>query len=723
MATLDSIRKRSGLLIIVIGLAMAAFILTDFLSNGNILFAEDTSMVGSVDGESISITEMNAEMDRLRSADQAYANQTPMQLANVVWQDKLRAIIMGEKYDELGFAVTSKELYDQIIENPNIRQGQAFQNPQTGAFDPSLFNRALANLRDNAGSSPEAAAQWNSWLAFENDVRNQALSFKFNGAVEKAIYTPQAIARQAYRYQSVTHDVGFVQFPYTAVADADVEVTEADYEAYYNEHKPEFKQDFETRDILYVNFAIAPSEQDQQEVRDELADLIEPTVRVNANTGVSDTLPGFSTTDDDSTFVLLNSSLPFRPGYWREGELSGNIDSIMHNAEVGYIYGPYEEAGGYKLSKLLDIRYLPDSVEARHILITTQSERNPQGRPVAEAQAIADSLYEYLQANPGQFAEVAETQSEDPGSGAEGGDLGWFGPRAMVTPFSNYCFNNEVGEMGVVQSQFGFHIIEIQDQAGSSKAVKVATIYREVNVSRRTVTAIYDEAAAFANSARSGDFSAVADSMGYVARPMTDLQESAENIIGLNQARPVVTWAFGKERDVTVGDVSLIDNNGTAYVVAKLTDIAEEGYQSLDRVRERIQPMVVNRAKAEILMERAQEAMTGLNNIQAIANNTEYNMNLQQVRLATPSITGVGNEPKIVGLMCGTPVGEVRGPEAGNRGVYIWQTNSISDFADKGDYSSDAETSARTKRSRVNGQLFNALMKKSEIIDNRIRFF
>lgn len=728
MATLDNIRKRSGLVITLIGVALGAFVLTDALGSGATLNSANQSIVGEINGQTIDNTDFSSRMEEIRKVDQAYSNLASSALANIVWQNWAREVVMGEMYDELGFKVTGAELSQEVINNPNIRQMPAFQN-QNGMFDPMLMSQMLDNLEAQASQNEQALEQWNGWVRFEQDVKEQALTFKFNDAVELGVYTPKALARHNYMYGNVSHDIAFVQYPYADIADDEVEVTEADFKSYYEENKFKYSQPTESRDIIFVNFPLEPAQRDKDAARNELISLINKKGVYNNQTGKTDSIPGFADTKDDSTFVMLNSSLPYRSGFWREGQL-GNMDSIMFNAEPGFIYGPYEEAGAYKVTKLQEVRMLPDSVEARHILIGIQSERNPEGHPPAEAKSIADSLFAYVKENRGEFATVAKEMSEDPGSGAEGGDLGFFGPNQMVPSFGNYCFQNEVGDLGLVSSQFGYHIIEIQDQKGSSKAVRVATLTRDVVMSNETEKEIYNRAAEFAAAVGTGDFAAVAEERGYVARPMTELKENADNIPGLGQARPVVKWAYGAminqttgESGVEVGDIELINNDNTAYVVVQLTDVAPKGTKSLERVREQIRPMVINRAKADLIMERAKADMEGKENIQAIANASEYNMSIQQIRLGNGAITGAGQEPTVVGQMSASQTGTIYGPVAGNQGVYIWQQNAATEFQDKGDYNNEANAQTSSIKSRVNAQLLNALLKEAEMEDNRIRFY
>lgn len=727
MATLENIRKRSGLLIVIIGVALGAFLLGDLMMGGTSIFTSNTNVVGTIDGVDVSYTEFNNRMQELRMQDQAYADMPENQLANIVWQGFISEIIFEEVYSDLGFTITEDELLEEIIRNPNIQQQQSFID-ENGRFSRSRFINLLRNLRDNRNANEQAQQQWAAWTAFEEDVAEQALQFKFDKAIQSSVYTPVALARHQFANNNVTRDVAILQLPYTSVADDQVEVTEADFKAYYEEYKHKYKQDFETRDIVYVNFELAPSELDKQEVREELEGLIGNSTRFNRATNQTDTIIGFAETEDDSAFVVANSTLPYRPGYWRTGDLSSNVDSIMFQAEPGYIHGPYEESGGYKLTKLQEIKMLPDSVSARHILITFNNgqQGNQSQRTIADARALADSLLEVINNGTTPFDSLVTEFSEDPGSIADGGLYEMFPPKQMVGPFENFAFQNEPGTTGIVQTQFGFHIMEVMEHSASkSKAVKVATIYQEVIISSRTENEIYSKAQDFANAAANGNFVTVAQEMGLQARPMTELQATADGVIGLAQARDVVTWAFGKEKEVSVGDVQLINNQGKSFVVVQLTDITEEGYKTLEDVRENITPMVTNRVKAEkVLMPRAQELMNGETAMQAVTEKSDENMAIQQVRLGNSSITGVGNEPVVVGEMSATPVGPLAGPIVGNRGVYIWQVNAESPFNDKSDYSTDVDNITGQAKSTFAAQiLLNAISNEKEIVDNRMRFF
>jgi peptidyl-prolyl cis-trans isomerase D len=188
MAIFEKIRRRSGLVIVLIGLSLLAFVLTDLLTSGGVLFADDS--VGSINGTEISVQDFNAEMEELRQGNPQYAQMSALQLSEMLWNKHLNDELMAPIYDELGIQVSQSELMDAITSNPNITSMAGFVDPNTGQFNKSMFVSAIANLRDNRGSSEEARSQWLNWIQFESDIRDQTLQQKFNVAFSRGMRTP-----------------------------------------------------------------------------------------------------------------------------------------------------------------------------------------------------------------------------------------------------------------------------------------------------------------------------------------------------------------------------------------------------------------------------------------------------------------------------------------------------------------------------------------------------
>lgn len=723
MATLERIRRRSGLLIIVIGVAMFAFILTDFFTSGSMFFSEDRDAAGFVGNEKISSAQLNDKMEEIRASNPQMGQMTSVQLANYAWNEITRDIIMGELYSDLGFEVTNTELYYEITHNPQIRQMPAFADQVTGQFSDNAFRAVINNMRENRESSEGAREQWMSWVTFENATKDQSRLFKFNKAVEMGLYTPASLAKHAYLEQGAMNNVQFVLLPFTSIVDSTVEVSDADYTKYYNAHKSDFEVKEEVRNIRYVNFNLVPSEEDRNEVKTHLASLLDDQVVYNQKTGKTDTVKGFRHAENDSVFVGMNSETPFNRDYFRKGRVSAELDSIVFDAPVGFMYGPYEEAGGFKLTKISGIRYLPDSVKAKHILISYQgATRSNSNMPPQQAYMLADSLFKYVKENPSAFEAISEKHSTDVVAKSKGGDLGWFDDNSMAKPFSDYCFNNKKGDIGFVPTEFGFHIIQIEDQKGSNKAVQLATVYQQVQVSKETENGIYAKAAELASKLKGAeDADAVAAEMGVALRPQTDMKAFDENIIGLGSAREVVRWVFNADR--SEGDVEVVNNQYKSYVVIVVDHIVEADYKPLNVVKEAIKPYVYNEVKAKALTEQMSAQMSSAADLQALADGLDIAVRTQTVTIAQTALSGAGSEPSVVGHMAAAPQGKLSGPYTGNMGVYAFVVTSKSPANDLGDYTQEAGRYQQSLRQRVNGQLLNALKDKEKIVDKRYLFF
>lgn len=728
MATLERIRQRSGLLIIVIGLAMLAFILTDLLGSGNSLLRGEQLVVGKVNGKSINVNEFRLKMDERIKAIQAQNPQqarfiTNKQTADAVWDEVLQEEIMGKQYQKLGFTVTSDELLERIKQNQSIRTAPAFRDPNTGQFSEGMFNQYYSNLEDNKDIDPQAAEFWEQWVTFEQATKKDARTLKYNMAVEKGLYVPTAQAKVEHKRNATQANVQFLVMEYSTISDSTITVTDADLKEYFNEHKEDYKAK-ETRSIEFVSFKIEPSQADRDALTGELNDMLKPQVVFNQEENVNDTLPSFSTTTEDSTYALSKSDLPVGFVYFKRGALPASIDSTIFDQEEGYVHGPYEESGYYYLSKITEKRTLPDSVRARHILISYAGANNGQSnseRPPQEAQKLADSLFAIVQADTSQFADLAIANSDDPGSGAKGGDLGWFTDQTMVKPFSDFSFQNNTGDIKIVFSQFGFHIIEILDQGGETDAIQLISIAREIAPSEKTRDDIYSEANNFASSVNGADnFSSLAEERGYSPRPVTNIEPFDENLPGVGNNRDIVKWAYGEERKI--GDITL-ENNDDSYVVLILTDTEDEGYQDPLAIRALLEPEVIKNKKAEQLIEKFAGAMGEGKDLLAVAQALSLPVKNQTANMGAANITGYGREPKVIGQMCTLGAGEISQPIKGSRGVYVAQGTGVTPGADLPDYSSEKQKLEQEMRPRVAAQVFASLKEDSKIDDRRPNFY
>ncbi|MGB1552309.1 MAG: peptidylprolyl isomerase [Schleiferiaceae bacterium] len=706
MATIERIRQRSGLLIVVVFVALLAFLLGDLFKSGGSKFFGDPNIVGSVNGVELSRQEVSKKMEELRAGNpETYANTSSVQLANFVWTNFMSDAILGEELDAADMSVSEQEIYLDIINNPNIRQSFAGAN---GQFDENMFKSYLAQVRDNKDVTEQSAEMWTQWLSFENAVVNQAKNFKFTNAIEKAVFMPSSLVAAEFARSDAQHPAQYVYVPYIDVNEDEISVSEADAKKYYNAHKDEFTQK-DGRNIEYINFPLAPSQADRDALKAELAVL---------------SLEWFSA-EDDSVFVNLHSDVRFIPEYFTIDQLVGTgIDTLVDGQDVGYQKGPIDLGGSFSVVKLVDKKVLADSVQARHILIpfagATRVDPSVTRTPM-EAKTLADSLFAYLQDNPSAFEAVSQEYSSDVVAKEKGGDLGYFGRGMMAKPFENFCYFGKEGDLGLVPTQFGFHIIEITDQKGANQAYKIGQVIREILPSDETIQALYGQASTYAASAQSADdYRVLAMEQGLSLRPARNLAQFDEVVPGLGTSRRVVRWAWDDDREI--GNIGLLENDGKGYVVVILTDKLEEGTTPYESVAAQCLEAAKKEAKKAIITERLEAALSGAASIEDVATAAGKQVRTLNFKVGQANIAGVGNEAKVVGTICGIPSGELSAVIAGESGAFVAITQPAQP-APTVDFSNQARTTQQSLRNLVSVQAYKALQDKADIEDKRHLMF
>ena len=718
MATLQKIRNRAGLLVAVIGFAMLAFILTDLLSSTGNLFQGGQDL-GDVDGTTINYQDFERELEAtiIAKYPQGATEQQRNQERDMLWDTKVREVLLNPHFNDAGVMVSSEELQDLLT------------GSRTGKLDPiaeQLFG--LTNAQEQPAPSqisaliqrvmetdPKGAR---TYLYYEDLIRKNRRSAKYFNLLKEGMYITDMQAARAYNFSNATINGRYVQLPVASIQDSAVSVSEADIKSYYNENKEDYKVEA-ARDLSYVVFEVKPSQEDYNEALEEITELMNERVEYNRNTGSYDTIPGFVNTDDDSSFVMTHSdaTAPFTGTYFKkDGGLPANLDSVMFDAEVGTVVGPYLERGSYKVAKLNKIMQRPDSVKARHILISGGENPDP-----VKAKALADSLYAAIE-NGSEFAQLAKDFSEDPGSGAEGGDLGYFPEGQMVAPFNKACFEGEVGDLVMVTSQFGYHIIEIQDQIGMSKAVRVAILSREVLPSNATADKIYRDASSFASNNRTFEaMVAAADSLGLKVQQAANVKPTARQVASLANAREIVRWAYNEK--TKVGAVRMFDRTDELLVVS-VSKVQPEGYNSLENVRETIETAVKRDKKKDMLMEQANAAYTDGMSIDDYAAAVSQSVkSFAGTQFANPSVTGAGFEPAWVGYMFAYPTDQVSKPYKGNNGVYVFVVDQNNPAIETQNLLTQKASLENAVKPRVEFQIFNSLKEESNVEDNRANIY
>jgi peptidyl-prolyl cis-trans isomerase D len=635
------------------------------------------------------VSEME-EYTRLNSGESSLDAEMVNRLRDQAWNQLINEVIMGEKYQELGIEVTSAELLEMVTGtnvHPTIRQ--LFSNPQTGAFD----KEQVINFLRSKQYDPTANFYW---TFVEQQIINERLFSKYSSLLENGMMVTNQWVESEANARNTKVDFNFVVARMTSIADDEVSVTDGEIETYYNNNEEEFKQDA-SRDIEYLTFDVEPTEEDREQTRQRLLEMRED----------------FSNPEIDAAqFVRINSDIPFNGRYLKAEALDEEIRGFVTSASENEVYGPYFEDDTYKLTRLTDVAQLPDSVRARHILLR-QNPQNPN-----EANEIADSLINLLN-NGANFAELARQYSEDQGSAVNGGDLGWFRQGMMVKPFDDASFFGNKGDIVKVETQFGTHIIHIQDKGVPTTKYQLATLGREVTYSSQTYQNVYSEATKFAALNNTAEkFNTAIEEQNLTKRYGRNLNKNDRQVGALESPRQLVKWAFEAEP----GDLSPIYEFGDQFVIAVLTDITEEGTMPLADVRSRIERQLLNDKKKEVLTERLQQEKESGKSLQEIAESME-----EEVQSATGidfsafQVAGAGVEPALVALAVFSPENELSDAVAGNNGVYLVEVTN----KEKAEVDTEQvkQQLARTLESKVSYQLLQTIREDAEIVDNRANFY
>lgn len=706
MAVLNKIRQRSVFLIIIIALALFSFVLADVIRNGGMVSQKSQNTIATINGE---------DLDREQFARQVEAyqrnlgpNASSSQALNAVWDMNVRRVVLEEQFEELGIRVEEAQVKQMLSEQ--LAGNPTFTN-EAGLFDENRLREYVATLKS---TSPVAYQQW---VDFETSVAESARENIYFNLIKAGVTATLLEGEQVYRHANDNVDLKFVQIPYSSIPDSEVEISKGEIEAYINEHPKQFETEA-SRDIRFVHFPETASLEDETEVKESLSTLLENRVEYNAVTETNDTIPGFANTEDVESFVNENSDVNYTDMFLFENQLSQEYSEELFNLEEGEVFGPYKEDGAWKLSKVVEVAQIPDSIKSRHILVTFQGTPVAAGvtRTKAEAKELADSIAGVVRSDIEKFAPLAAEFSADASNKDKAGDLGWAAPGTFVPAFEEFLLQEEEGAIDVVETEFGYHVIQIQEQSDREKAVKVATIVREIEPSEKSLNNLFAEVTKFEIAAREGDFEAVAKESGEEVRPVKEIKELEENIPGIGAQRAIVQWAF--EEDAEVGDIKRFDVSD-GYVVAQLTARNADGLKSVEAASATVLPILRKEKKAEIIKSKITEE-----SLSAIAQNQgEAVQTANAVNLNSPTLPGAGSEPFVVGVAFGLDEGEVSEPVAGENGVYVVELLQKNEAPEMESYRAFAGRETANRRISVPMEVYEALKSSAEIEDNRARFY
>jgi peptidyl-prolyl cis-trans isomerase D len=716
MATLQNIRNKAGLLVaIVIGLALFAFILGDMMGSGSPTIGKRS--VAEINGKGIGVTDyMNREKSlrefyQLNAGGQSLDAEMERQIQQETWRRLLRETIMERSYEKLGLYVSADELKTMVtgdqtmgltgnpaLSEPHPIIRQMFSNPETGQL-----NRAVMTNYFTALDNPQFEQEKRRWLFIEQEIVDEKMNQKYFNLVKKGIQPSSLDLKDHMMETGKSTDFAYISKPFTEVADEEITFTESDLKAYYKRYQERYKQDA-SRTFQYVVFEVVPSDKDIENARYLTSQNKVEYARVSG--------------DEIPRFINGTSDEPFDPRFYTYEELPEIIRDSVFNAPEDAIFGPYEEDESFKLARAYNAQMRPDSVRARHILLSAQA----YGGNRQIMNDLADSLKGVIETG-GNFNQIALEYSSDESNRAIGGDLGWFKEGNMVTAFNDACFENKTGEVVTAETQFGTHIIKIEDQSRSVPKIQMAGVVRNIFASDETNQDYYNRAVKFRGKATDLEkFTEQAREFGLDPRFAPNITKDQQAIPGIVDPIQVTKWAYGAD----INSVSnIFSQSDDKYIVAVLTEAREEGYAKLEDIRAEITLAVKKEKKAEKLVTDLQEQLAGVSDLSQYGIENSQNVGeATQVKFANTYIAGIGLEPYIVGASMYLPVDQVSQPMTGESGVFVVSVTNRNEPVD----GAEDESAVRSRlkysiESRSNYEAYNALLDAANVQDYRLDLF
>ncbi len=706
MAVLNKIRQRSIFLIVIIALALFSFVLADLIRNGGAISQKAENTIATINGEDIDRTEFAKKVE---AASRNFGgNGSSIQAVNYVWNQEVRQVVFQEQFEELGIKVGEDQV-NQLLEE-SLANNPTFQN-EAGVFDKAKMQEYVANVK---ATSPQAYQQW---LEYETSISKGAVEETYLNMIKAGVGSTLKEGELAYKMENDNVDIKYVQLPFSSIQDSEVTVSDAEIKSYIDAHASQYKAEA-SRNISYVLFKEVASAEDESEIMTKVAALLDDKVQFSEATKTNDTVLGFKNVENAEQFINQYSAIKFDSRFKFKKDLPTSVADTIYNLPIGGVYGPYKDGEYVKLSKVIAQKQIPDSVKASHILVSWEGLRTAGDtkRTKEEAKTLADSIANVIKSNKDKFSELAAAFSSDSSNKDKGGDLGYFVPGAMVPAFNDYCFDNEVGDQGIVETQFGYHVIRIEDQKNEQKAIQVATVAQKIEPSEKTINTIFTETTKFQIAARDKDFAEVSKENGLAVRPVNKIKELDENIPGVGSQRSVVQWAFKEE--VKVGEIKRFDVP-EGYIVAQLTGKSEKGNMSVEEGSAVVKPILIKEKKVEMLKNKISGST--IENIASSASQTVKTASA--LNMKTPTISGAGTEPKVVGTAFALEIGAVSGPIVGNNGVYVIEVTKSTPASGLDTYMSYAVQATKAQSGLVNSKVFEALKEAAEIEDKRAKFY
>ncbi len=718
MATLQTIRSKGPLLIIVIGIALFAFIAGDawriFQPN------QGPRDIGEVNGESVSAYEYQQMLDeytdiiKFSSGNSALSDEQLAQIKDEVWRSYVNNKLIENEAEKIGLTVSNEEVQAIIDAGTNpILQQTPFRNPQTGAFDKDMLKKFLVDYSRMANSNDPSTRQlmdyyqsmYQFWKFIEKNLIQSRLAEKYQNLIANSFVSNPVEAQASFDARVNQYDMLLAAVPYTSIPDSLVKVTEADLKKVYDKKKEQYKQPVETRNIKYIDVQITPSEEDR-------------ATTLNEVTEYANQLEG--ATEYVNLVRASGSEFPYIDVFYSRDAYPTDITARLDSVSIGEAYGPYynQSDNSYNAFKIIAKQVLPDSVELRQIQVYTED--------VNKTRILADSIYNALRGGA-NFTELATKYSQDGSAGAaqwinskdyEGAPLDADNTRYINT--INSLRQNEIANVSLAQ---GNAIIQVVNRKGMKDKYKVAVVKRPVEFSKETYNKYYNDFSQFV--AANGTLTQLtenAEEQGYRLLERNDFYSSEHQIGGIRGTREAIRWIF---EDAKPGDVSSLYEVGDKdrLLVVALEAVNKEGYRPFNAVRNQIRPEVIREKKAErIIADIKGLNITTFENARSIPN--VLTDSIKHVSFAAPAYASLtrSSEPVLGAYASSMQTNQLSSPVQGNAGVFLMQVYNKEALNETFDLEQEKDNLTNTT-ARMSSRFINDLYMKANVRDSRYLFF
>lgn len=720
MAVLGKIRALGPVaLISVIGLALFAFVFSTGSGTVTDVFKADEfnqSRVAVVNGIEMDRTDFMQKVDNLEKQNRG--SRSSIQAMNSIWNSELRKLVLQSEYEKIGLQIEREMMRDFL--KTNLAAFEDFQN-ENGDFDESKLNQFILNLKEISPETMElqgSLVNYQSWNNFEDNIGKLGIEEIYYKLIDAGINTALFEGEEDYFNSNDVVDFKYVKIPFTNVADSEIKVSKSEVNNYISENKSNYSSD-PSRDLIFVQFEEKPSELDKLESKTTITELLEDREEYDFDSQKNITFQGFKNTKNNEEFLNINSAIKFFDSYVFKSSLSKSIADKIYELNPGEVYGPYSEDGFIKATKLIDTKFIADSAKVRHILIpylgSFRSGPNVT-KSKDQAKKTADSIFRVLSRNRGKFNSLLSLSSDEV-SNENDGVIEFAYIDGFAPEFRDFSFEKRVGSIDVVETDFGFHIIEILSQGKKQKAVKVGNLALKVEPSERTQDSIYNVASKFEIAVSEDNFRDYSKENNIKVNPVNNIGELDENIPMLGQQRSIVRWAY--DENTETGDIKRFSLQNGGYVIAMLTSINDQGMMSYEKSSITALPKVKNQKKAEKIIKNISSS-----NLDEIAsqNNVEVQTALS-VNLNNPVISGVGNEPSVVGYAMGVSKDVTSSAIIGNSGVFYIYVTDRRKASSLENYQNMINMISSTRSTNVRTKSYTALKDKADIEDFRSTFY